>query len=95
MKIFRTEQIRQIDSDTMRYEPIASIDLMERAARTLTDAILQRFGGEGNFFAIFAGPGNNGGDALAIARMLEEAGEKGKVWQLDPKGRLSPENSYR
>ena len=44
MKIFRTEQIRQIDSDTMRYEPIASIDLMERAARTLTDAILQRFG---------------------------------------------------
>lgn len=91
MKIFRTEQIRQIDSDTMRYEPIASIDLMERAARTLTDAILQRFGGEDNFFAIFAGPGNNGGDALAIARMLEDAGEKAEVWVLDPKGRLSPD----
>ena len=91
MKIFRTEQIRQIDSSTMRYEPIASIDLMERAARTLTDAIVERYGGKSNFFAIFAGPGNNGGDALAIARMLEEAGEKAEVWLIDPKSKLSPD----
>ena len=91
MKIFKTEQIRQIDSDTMRYEPIASIDLMERAARTLTDAIMQKFGGQKRFFAIFAGPGNNGGDALAIARMLNALNEKTEVWLINPKGKLSPD----
>ena len=91
MKIFRTEQIRQIDSDTMRYEPIASIDLMERAARAIADAITQKYGGKGNNFAIFAGPGNNGGDALAVARMLQASGEKVETWLIDPKGRLSPD----
>ena len=91
MKIFRTEQIRQIDSATMRYEPIASIDLMERAAHTLTDAILEKFGGKGLFFAIFAGPGNNGGDALAIARMLDACGETSEVWLINPKDKLSPD----
>ena len=91
MKIFKTEQIRQIDSDTMSYEPIASIDLMERAARTLTDAIMQKFGEQKRFFAIFAGPGNNGGDALAIARMLNALNEKTEVWLINPKGKLSPD----
>lgn len=91
MKIFKTEQIRQIDSDTMRYEPIASIDLMERAARSLTDAIMEKFGKQNKFFAIFAGPGNNGGDALAIARMLNALNEKTEVWLIDPKGKLSPD----
>lgn len=91
MKIFRTEQIKHIDSDTMRYEPIASIDLMERAARTLTDAIIEKFGRKKNFFAIFAGPGNNGGDALAIARMLDASSEKSEVWLINPQGKLSPD----
>jgi NAD(P)H-hydrate epimerase len=91
MKIFKTEQIRQIDAATMRYEPISSIDLMERAARTLTDAIMKKFGRQQETFAIFAGPGNNGGDALAIARMLTILNEKAEVWLLDPKGKLSPD----
>ena len=91
MKIFRTEQIRQIDSGTMHYEPISSIDLMERAACALTDAISQKYGGTGSYFAIFAGPGNNGGDALAIARLLQAAGEKAETWLIDPKGKLSPD----
>ncbi len=91
MKIFRTEQIRKIDSDTMLYEPITSIDLMERAARVLTAAIIEKFGKKGNFFAIFAGPGNNGGDALAIARMLDASDEKTCVWLVNPKEKLSPD----
>ena len=91
MKIFKTEQIQQIDAATMRYEPISSIDLMERAARTLTDSIMEKFGGQGYFFAIFAGPGNNGGDALAIARMLTILNEKTEVWLINPKSKLSPD----
>ena len=91
MKFFRTEQIRQIDSATISYEPISSIDLMERAASSLTNAIMKRHGGKKNFFAIFAGPGNNGGDALAIARMLDQLNEKTEVWLISPKNKLSPD----
>ena len=91
MKIFRTAQIKSIDAATIKYEPIASIDLMERAAQRLTEAISGRFGGKGNLFAIFAGPGNNGGDGLAVARMLAAQGETVKTWLVNPKHRLSPD----
>lgn len=89
MKFFRTEQIRHIDAATIEREPIASIDLMERAAARLHSAIMDHFGRQGYTFALFAGPGNNGGDALAVARMLHAAGEAVAVWLVAPTGRLS------
>src|ERR1035437_4798992 len=69
MKLFRSDQIKQIDEYTIKEEPVASIDLMERAAGQLLKWYLSRFGRTGHIF-IFAGPGNNGGDGLALARML-------------------------
>jgi ADP-dependent NAD(P)H-hydrate dehydratase / NAD(P)H-hydrate epimerase len=69
MKIFRCDQIKEIDDFTVRYEPIASIDLMERAAGQLLSWYLSHFERSHRIF-IFAGPGNNGGDGLALARML-------------------------
>ncbi len=89
MKFFSTSAIRALDAYTIEHEPIASIDLMERAARTLTDAILSRYAGCA--FAVFAGPGNNGGDGLAVARMLYNAGCRVCVWLVNPKGKLSPD----
>ena len=41
MKIFRSSQIREIDHFTIQNEPIKSIDLMERAASTITQWIIQ------------------------------------------------------
>jgi len=69
MKLFTSESIRRIDSATIAKEPVKSIELMERAA-----AALYRWF-ESNIekrlrIVIFAGPGNNGGDGLALARML-------------------------
>ena len=69
MKIFRGDQIKQIDGDTIKDEPVTSIELMERAAGQLLKWYLSMFGRTGHIF-IFAGPGNNGGDGLALARML-------------------------
>ena len=89
MKFFNTPLIKAIDAYTIENEPIASIDLMERAARALTAAILERYAGRE--FAIFAGPGNNGGDGLAVARMLHCAGCRVAVWLINPKGKLSPD----
>lgn len=73
MKILSSEQIRSLDRFTIEHEPIASIDLMERAAGTCLKSILERFP-ETKHYTIICGPGNNGGDGLAIARMLCEQG---------------------
>ena len=67
--LYSAEQIRQWDQYTIQHEPIASIDLMERAAAKCTDW-LERNNYTENTFHIFCGKGNNGGDGLAIARML-------------------------
>lgn len=71
MKIFNCEQIRDIDAYTIKHEPIASIELMERAACQLFKWVSERFG-RSEHFIVFIGPGNNGGDGLALARMMAE-----------------------
>lgn len=87
MKIFRTSAVKELDAYTIEHEPIASIDLMERAACALTNAILEIYPNCG--FAVFAGSGNNGGDGLAVARMLIAVGRSVDVWLINPKDKLS------
>ncbi|MCX6335145.1 MAG: NAD(P)H-hydrate dehydratase [Bacteroidia bacterium] len=79
MKIFTCDQIRQIDDYTIRNEPVASVDLMERAAGKLLDWYTERFVPARPVY-IFTGPGNNGGDGLALARMLSVKGYKPSVF---------------
>jgi ADP-dependent NAD(P)H-hydrate dehydratase / NAD(P)H-hydrate epimerase len=69
MKIFNTSQVRALDAVTITNEPITSIDLMERAADAVFNAFIETFELNRPVF-ILAGPGNNGGDALALARKL-------------------------
>ena len=68
MKIFTTNQVKTLDRYTITNEPIASVDLMERAAERLLELMVDQFS-KGEVFYIFVGPGNNGGDGLAVARM--------------------------
>lgn len=69
MKIFTAEQIRQCDQYTLKNEPVASLQLMERAAQSCVDWISENCNYHRSF-AVFCGNGNNGGDGFAIARML-------------------------
>ena len=71
MKIFSAAQIKQWDAFTIENEPIVSIELMERAATACFNWIIGKNLGSFHFH-IFCGKGNNGGDGLAIARMLIE-----------------------
>ena len=71
MKIFSSSQIKHIDSLTISNEPVKSVDLMERAAHKLLEWLMFRFERPAHFI-IFVGPGNNGGDGLALARLLKE-----------------------
>ncbi len=73
MNVFTTGQIRDIDNYTIKHEPVASIDLMERAAAACVNWLINTFIRDTQFI-IFAGPGNNGGDGWAIARLLAEKG---------------------
>lgn len=88
MKIFTATQIRELDRFTIEHEPIKSVDLMERAARALTWTISETWSNEVPFI-VFAGPGNNGGDALAVARMLAEKGYKLSVYLFNISNKLS------
>lgn len=90
MKILTSTQLKELDKYTMEHEPIASIDLMERAACALTESIIRRWD-KSYQIAVFAGPGNNGGDALAVARMLSQKQYHVEVFLFNIKGKLSEE----
>lgn len=78
MKIFTSIQVRKIDAYTIENEPIASIDLMERASLQITSWLVEMFDNSHPFLFLI-GPGNNGGDGLAVARMLKEKNYMVKV----------------
>jgi hydroxyethylthiazole kinase-like uncharacterized protein yjeF len=69
MKIFTAPQIREADAYTIKHTPISSLELMEEAAHACNDWLIT------NQFieqpvCILCGMGNNGGDGLAITRLL-------------------------
>lgn len=89
MKILTSAQLKELDKYTIEHEPISSIDLMERTAVAITKELLKRWNRHTRFI-IFAGPGNNGGDALAVARLLEREGvEDIQAYLFNITGRLS------
>ena len=79
MKILSAAQLKIVDAYTIEHEPISSTNLMERASRAVANKIRERWSAN-TPIKIFAGPGNNGGDALAVARMLGEASYKVYVY---------------
>ncbi|PCJ82116.1 MAG: bifunctional ADP-dependent NAD(P)H-hydrate dehydratase/NAD(P)H-hydrate epimerase [Flavobacteriales bacterium] len=77
MKILSSKQIREADAYTIANEPIASIDLMERAATAAYEWMKNSiFFNKNRRWVIFCGTGNNGGDGLAIARKLNQDQQK-------------------
>ena len=88
MKIFTSAQIHEHDKYTIEHEPISSVDLMERAAKAITHAIAESWSVK-TPVVVFAGPGNNGGDALAVARMLADKGYQVSVYLFNIHNNLS------
>ncbi len=71
MKVLTADQMRQADAYTIRHEPVSSVDLMERAGHACFTRIAGMFGNR-NPYLIICGTGNNGGDGLVIARLLNK-----------------------
>lgn len=72
-KILQASQLKEVDAYTIKEENIASADLMERAATAVCNELCALRQPETRI-VVFAGPGNNGGDALATARLLSQRG---------------------
>lgn len=70
MKILTASQLQWVDKQTIERQQIASIDLMERAAKACVKRILDFVNAKE--ILVFCGMGNNGGDGLAIVRLLHE-----------------------
>lgn len=82
MNIYTAAQIREWDAYTIQHEPIASIDLMEQAAQKCVDWIEKHITQKATF-TICCGKGNNGGDGLAISRLLFQKGFSVAVYILN------------
>ena len=93
MKIFTAQQLKEFDQFTILNEPISSIDLMERAALELCKVITSLYTKETQF-SIVCGRGNNGGDGLAMARILYIQGYKIELYIIQASKPLSPESQY-
>ncbi|MBD5214211.1 MAG: NAD(P)H-hydrate dehydratase [Bacteroidales bacterium] len=90
MKLFTTQQIRDIDRYTIESEGVSAIELIERIAEGVAFEIESRWH-PGKPIVIFAGPGYNGADALATARLLAEHGYRPEVYLFNVGGKaLSP-----
>ena len=90
MKILSCTQQKEADAYTIAHESILSINLMEKAAGLLAQAISDRWD-KSHRIIVFAGPGNNGGDALAVARILFLKHYPVEVYLFNVKGTLSEE----
>lgn len=88
MKILSAPDMKWVDEFTIKNEPVASIDLMERAAKACADALLCD-PCEADSYLICCGPGNNGGDGLAIARLLNARNQPVTALLLAPENALS------
>ena len=76
MKILSAAATRALDQATLREQGISSVQLMERAAQALLFWFYGHYGygRTPNDTLLLCGPGNNGGDGLALARLLHQAG---------------------
>ena len=86
MKIFGNDTLKAIDKLTIENEGVTSLELIERAAEAITNEIMLRWR-PSKKVSVFAGPGNNGADALAVSRMLIEQGFTPEIYLFNIGGK--------
>ncbi|BAU29904.1 NAD(P)H-hydrate epimerase [Aneurinibacillus soli] len=89
MYVVSAQQMRDMDRFTIKHIGIPSLVLMENAGAAVVREISRRWP-EG-MVVILAGPGNNGGDGLVIARHLANAGRDVRLWLAGDKAKRSQE----
>lgn len=88
IKILNAAQVREADASTLEEAGISSGELMERAATAFVRAYVEMYAEKRPVF-IFCGTGNNGGDGLAIGRLLLNQQYKVQVYIVQENGKTS------
>ena len=78
MKLFPVAQIKVCEEITLLQQNIKSLTLMEQAAAAACRWIKSKYPGKQTFL-VLCGMGNNGGDGLALTRMLLQEGFSAKA----------------
>ncbi len=91
IKIPAPEQVSTLDKFTIDFEPISSLSLMERASHIFCDWLTSKFPHKTETIIFLCGPGNNGGDGLASARIMAEKNYKTAVLFVGDLKKTSPD----
>lgn len=92
-RLATTAQMKELDRTAIEDWKIPSLDLMERAAEAVAKRVLKiEAQTEGNRrITIFCGPGNNGGDGIAAARLLMQSGCKVCIYLVGDREKMTPD----
>ena len=83
--ILTAAQMREIEASAIRSGAVTGVELMELAARGVVDSTLRHWpelGVQPGRAAVLCGPGNNGGDGYAVARLLTNKGWQVSVYAI-------------
>ncbi len=76
-------KMKEADRKTIEEKGIPSLVLMERAAMAVTECV-KKYAVKGSQVGVLCGSGNNGGDGVAVARLLTEAGIQAEILVMEP-----------
>lgn len=91
MYIVNAATMQDLDRRTIEELGLPSLVLMERAALGVLAALHQHFA-DAHHIQVLAGTGNNGGDGLALARLLHNQGKRVRIWLHGEDGRRTEDN---
>ena len=87
-------QMKALDENTIRNAGIPSCVLMERAALKTVEE-MNSYLKEKEKILVVCGSGNNGGDGLAIARLLHLQGRKASVYLAGTEEKMTQETRHQ
>lgn len=90
--VLTAAEMKQCDEAAINEYGIGSLVLMERAALQTAHVIMSKYGTD-IYVGVMAGSGNNGGDGIAIARILHEAGIRTEINMLGDYTKLTSETT--
>ena len=94
MKLATAAEMKELDRQAIEERHIPSIDLMDRAAEGVAQAVLRLLPGRPGKHcrvSVFCGAGNNGGDGIAAARLLFLAGVRVRVFLVGDYEKMTPD----
>ena len=92
--VLTAAEMKKCDETAIKEYGIASLVLMERAALETVNAVLEKYGDE-IFVGVIAGCGNNGGDGIAAARILQEHGVRVEINMVGETKKLTDETKVQ